>query len=102
MPPRNTSSGGIQIHFTNGTLTPPASVVRLLASRYTATTIITVAAAGAMIVDQSFWPSFAVVAKYLMIATETSAITLRMPTLPISGAQVPRYRSAPSVVVLYH
>ena len=58
----------------------------------------TVATIGASTVVHQCWPSFAVVAKYLMIATETSAMTLRIPMLPIIGTQVPSFSSAPSVL----
>jgi len=43
-------------------------------------------------------PSRAVVRKYLMIATQTSACTARMPSTPSSGDHVPSFSSAPSVL----
>ena len=49
-----------------------------------------VATIGATHVLNQCFSSLAVVAKYLMIATETRAMTLRIPMFPIIGTHVPR------------
>ena len=82
----------------NGTFAAPDRSPRLSSMRYAATTIETAPIAGAMIVRQMCWPSFATVAKYLMMPTETMPCTTRMPLTPSSGPQVPSLVRAASVV----
>ena len=60
--------------------------------------MIAAATSGATIADSAPSSPFASVAKYRMIASETRPMMARMPMLPIIGAQVPSWSSAPSVL----